>query len=271
MQPSDSPTPPERSNEPAEIRQSDSIAKLAAALVAAQGKLKAVAKDGNNTFDKYTYATLENYVEVIRPVLAEHELCVICGGARMYAGSSRSTRSGGTEFITRVQLTVRIIHSSGEWLELAAFGEGQDRADKGIYKAITGARKYALACAFNLVTSDDPEDNGDAPPSDNRPSSRQTQLPSNKNGASRTQPTEPELSADDQAFKHDLDEAFREAGFDPSAADAVVAAALRKHKLKSISQLDAEQRKDFLKLVQDGKFDHLKTNKNGKAPAKASR
>lgn len=57
----------------------------------------------------------------------------------------------------RVQIKLTLLHSSGEELSIVAWGEGQDHGDKAIYKAITGARKYGLACLFNLATSDDPE------------------------------------------------------------------------------------------------------------------
>jgi hypothetical protein len=36
-------------------------------------------------------------------------------------------------------------------------GEGADSADKGAYKAMTGARKYAFRLLFNIPTGDDAE------------------------------------------------------------------------------------------------------------------
>jgi hypothetical protein len=36
-------------------------------------------------------------------------------------------------------------------------GEGQDAGDKGPYKAMTGAQKYALMKTFMIPTGDDPE------------------------------------------------------------------------------------------------------------------
>jgi hypothetical protein len=46
---------------------------------------------------------------------------------------------------------------TGEELVFHSEGEGQDAGDKGIYKAITGAQKYALMKAFMIPTGDDPE------------------------------------------------------------------------------------------------------------------
>jgi len=46
---------------------------------------------------------------------------------------------------------------TGEQLPIEVIGEGIDSGDKGYYKAMTGARKYALRLAFLLSTSDDPD------------------------------------------------------------------------------------------------------------------
>jgi len=40
-------------------------------------------------------------------------------------------------------------------------GQGADKGDKGVYKAITGAKKYFIANLFLIPTDDDPEGNDD--------------------------------------------------------------------------------------------------------------
>lgn len=131
--------------------------KLAAALVAAQAEMPMVGKSGNNTFDKYTYAKLEDYVKVVRPIFAKHGLSMLTSVDTAESLPIRKTASGKDEHVTRIKMTLTILHASGQSVAVTAWGEGQDRGDKGIYKAITGARKYALASALGLATSDDPE------------------------------------------------------------------------------------------------------------------
>ena len=46
---------------------------------------------------------------------------------------------------------------TGEHITITAIGQGIDSGDKAFYKAMTGARKYALRLAFMLATSDDPD------------------------------------------------------------------------------------------------------------------
>lgn len=142
---------------------SDSTAKIATALAKAQSSFKAIHKSGENKFDHYSYANLEDYVSAIRPILAANGLSVLSSVEEVIPLDDRSTKSGGAEHAVRCKLSIRIIHESGEWLEATSFGEGQDRGDKAVYKAITGARKYGLASALGLATSDDPEADEEQP------------------------------------------------------------------------------------------------------------
>lgn len=137
--------------------QSESLKELAPALAAAQAEFKAVSKSGENTYDKYSYAKLEDFVVTTHPILSKHGLIVLTSVVDVSSMDTRQTKNGSNEYPVRVKIVQRIMHKSGEWIETESFGDGQDRGDKGIYKAITGARKYGLAAALNLATTDDPE------------------------------------------------------------------------------------------------------------------
>lgn len=61
-------------------------------------------------------------------------------------------------FLTTVKIQATFIDAeSGEQLSVVYVGDGSDAEDKGVYKAITGAQKYALMKTFLAVTDDDPE------------------------------------------------------------------------------------------------------------------
>ena len=53
---------------------------------------------------------------------------------------------------TEVLVTYKLIHSSGESIELSGYGQGVDSQDKGAGKATTYALKYALLYAFLVPT-----------------------------------------------------------------------------------------------------------------------
>lgn len=139
------------------MQKSETIAKLAPALVKAQSEIRAAQKSGDNKFDRYKYSKLEDFFDAAKPALAKHGLAIVIGNPIVAALTDRPTKSGGSEHACQVMVEVTLIHESGEWIEAVGYGEGQDRADKSIYKAITGAKKYAIAGLLAIPTTDDPE------------------------------------------------------------------------------------------------------------------
>ena len=136
---------------------SSTLSKIAPALVKAQAEIKAAQKSGDNKFDKYRYSKLEDFYDAAKPILAKHGFALIIGTPVVAALTDRPTKNGGMEHACQVQVTATLLHESGEWIQEIGHGEGQDRADKSIYKAITGAKKYAVAGLLAIPTTDDPE------------------------------------------------------------------------------------------------------------------
>ena len=65
---------------------------------------------------------------------------------------------GNQEHLATVQMNIRLIDSeSGEYIDIAGLGNGQDSGDKAVMKAETASIKYAYMMAFNISTGDDPE------------------------------------------------------------------------------------------------------------------
>ena len=161
------------------MQQSQEIDKIVTALVEARKSMGAVEKSGRNEYDRYNYATLLDYIQATENMV-KYGLSVIASVDSCEPLGDRPTKKGSIEYAYQVSLTLRVVHVSGQWIECHAFGHGQDRADKGVYQAITGARKYAIASIFSLATSDDPDANqrlGAAP----QPQSRR-EAPSNEKG-----------------------------------------------------------------------------------------
>jgi hypothetical protein len=130
---------------------------LAEAMVKCQSLINPAGKSGENKFDHYKYSTLEDYCNQLKPALTASELAVYFNQDEITDKGIRETSTGKKEYVIRVKLTATIMHSSGECMDVVGYGEGQDRGDKAIYKAITGCKKYLLANAFNIPTTDDPE------------------------------------------------------------------------------------------------------------------
>jgi hypothetical protein len=155
--------PPPASNEvgganPSVFRHSPDITKLMEALVKAKAKMGAVPMSGENKFDKYVYSKLVDYLLVCDAPLVQFGIMPQFTTMERTRLEDRSTKGGAMEHCTEVKLCLRLTHVSGQWMEFEGYGEGQDRADKSLYKGTTGARKYLLGMALNLASGEgDPE------------------------------------------------------------------------------------------------------------------
>lgn len=128
---------------------------LSAKLAAAIQAVDRIGRDGTNTHFNYSYTSAEQVYRVIRGPLLENGLVIVPSVAE-------STTAGQT---TITKLHLRIIDTdTGESLEAFWMGEGQDKQDKGPYKAATGGMKTWLKHLFLLPADDDPEsDHVEAP------------------------------------------------------------------------------------------------------------
>ena len=84
------------------MEQSESISKLAAALVKAQSEMPEIPMDGLNPHYKSKFSTLGAVIKATRPVFTANGLCVL----QLPSGQ-----------MDEVGLTTRIVHVSGEWIE----------------------------------------------------------------------------------------------------------------------------------------------------------
>lgn len=107
-----------------------------------------IGKDGRNDFHKYNYASDEAIVTKLRGEMIKNGLIL--------TPHQKSCVKEGDVTTIEVEYTLRDADSN-EFLISSIFGQGQDRGDKGAYKAATGAEKYWLLKTFLIPTSDDPE------------------------------------------------------------------------------------------------------------------
>lgn len=146
--------------------------KLVKKLAKVMSEVKYIKKNGFNKFNNYSYATESDVAEKVREVLADQQVIMLPDVVE-HSTREHVNRKGNTEYIATVKVKFTFIDGeTGEELSIHSAGEGQDAGDKAVYKAITGAQKYALMKAFMIPTGDDPEgDNG----VDERNNEKQTQ------------------------------------------------------------------------------------------------
>ncbi len=138
------------------MNRSESIAALAEAFVAFQAEVKNPTKNTTATIRKkaggeysYTYVTLADVLDLVRPALTKHGLAV--------AQELVADKDG------EVGCATLLMHKSGEWIAFSPLfvPGGADAKEHG--GAASYARRYSLMAALNLAAADD-DDESSPPP-----------------------------------------------------------------------------------------------------------
>jgi hypothetical protein len=117
-----------------------------------------IQKRGHNERFNYTYVTAADLASAVGDALADLGV-VIVPRLESIAYESVSPNHSAPQSITRVVMSYTFMDVDGaEQITVKIPGEGRDPGDKGPYKAMTGALKYALLQSFLIATGDDPED-----------------------------------------------------------------------------------------------------------------
>lgn len=126
---------------------SDTIGKLAPALVAAQADITGITKDARNPHFKNEYASLDGIMAVVRPALAKHGLAVVQGV------TAPIETQGGT--LHAVAVVTRLVHTSGEWIESRVIVPIAKLDPQGAGASVTYGRRYSLSALLALATETD--------------------------------------------------------------------------------------------------------------------
>ena len=134
-------------------------------LLEAQRAAGAVGKQGRNEDQGYDYARAEDVIAEAQRALHEAGLVGYMRPGEVESTGVQSRSGTAGLFVTLHAVLVIADPESGEVLEIAAHGTGTDYpGDKAVYKALTGAAKYAYASALGIPFGDDPEDSTSTSP-----------------------------------------------------------------------------------------------------------
>jgi hypothetical protein len=137
-----------------------------AKLLQAQQAAKAVEKKGRNKDQNYDYVLAADVIEAAQAAL--HGAGLV-GVMSFTEAEERPVQSkGGTHGVyclLRAELKIFDPETANLAASSTGFGAGIDYpGDKAVYKAMTGATKYAYAAALGIPFGDDPEDTTTAAP-----------------------------------------------------------------------------------------------------------
>lgn len=136
---------------------STSTGEIAKALCAIMADVRYIRQSGENTFHRYKYASDADLLLALQPAMARHGIAIVPTVVDSTTVEHVADRKGKAQYRTDVLVTYLVLHTSGESLTIQAPGCGIDGEDKGVYKAMTGALKYALRHTFHVPTGDDAE------------------------------------------------------------------------------------------------------------------
>lgn len=107
-----------------------------------------IEKDKRNDFHNYEYAS----EKIIKETLHKH----LVAQKILFRLEVIDSQVHDTLLLIKVKYYFTDLES-GEELTGEFMGSGEDKGDKALYKAITGAIKYILTSSFLIPTGDDPE------------------------------------------------------------------------------------------------------------------
>lgn len=147
-------------------------------------KIGAFEKDGRNAHFNYKFAGIESIVRKLNPVLKECGVILVTTVVdipQQIEVMQMSKAGWNKNQVTQVRIKATAINIDNpeETISVESYGFGVDSQDKGVYKAVSGARKYAIFLLFNLMSgADDPEySHGKIPPAMKTPEPESDETP----------------------------------------------------------------------------------------------
>ena len=124
---------------------SENIKNIAIAMIEVEKEIKGMTPDAKNPFFKSNYITLDGILEYARPILAKNGIWAFQNAA-----------SDG-EY---VELTTRLVHSSGEYIETDILKMKPQKNDpQQLGSCITYAKRYQLAAILGISSEIDDDGN----------------------------------------------------------------------------------------------------------------
>lgn len=125
-------------------------------LVEIMNSVERIPKNGHNNHQNYDYAQESDIKDVVRKELAERNVMMIPN--ELSRTTTQIPTKNGSQQLVTLEIEYTLIDAdSSETMKMVGYGDGQDSGDKAVYKAKTGALKYALTSLFMIPTGDDPE------------------------------------------------------------------------------------------------------------------
>lgn len=114
-------------------------------------KVDAIAKDKQNTEQKYKFRGIDDVYNALHPLFKEYKVFVTTEVLEERR-ESVPTKTGGTRFYCFLKVKFTYFAEDGSNVSSTTSGEGMDSGDKATNKAMSAAQKYSLIQMFLIPT-----------------------------------------------------------------------------------------------------------------------
>ena len=133
---------------------------LAEKIAKANKDIGAIAKDGNNNYQRYSFQSEAAIKAAVQKVISDNKFSII-PNFKVIDKEQQKTQKGGINNFVYVQGTFTITDGV-ETLIGAMPGAGSDTGEKAVQKACTSAQKYFYKQLFNITDKDEDPDAQDS-------------------------------------------------------------------------------------------------------------
>lgn len=141
------------------------------AIAAVLSDVGAVGKDGQNAFDKYRYRSIDAVMNAMHPAMAKYGVFVMPEVLEQ-SREERGSRNGGVLIYSIIKVKYTFYAEDGSSLTATVIGEGMDRGDKSVNKAMSAAFKYALFQVFCIPTDEFSDSEDESPEARQKPKNK---------------------------------------------------------------------------------------------------
>jgi hypothetical protein len=127
------------------MKHSDSIIKIAPALLSIQKELKNTAQTAVNPFFKSKYAPLNKILDEVRPIASKNGIVII---------------QDVKEERGQINVSTMLLHESGEWIQQEGMTMPLEKnTAQSAGSAVTYGRRYTISAMFGIATEEDDDGN----------------------------------------------------------------------------------------------------------------
>lgn len=125
-------------------------------LVEVAALVRNIDKGGYNEAQHYSFVQESDVVRTVWPLFLERGVLFYPVERTVESVHTYQVKSGSTSFLTTVRSVWRATDGV-DTVDVPSLGQGADTGDKGVSKALTGDKKYAVLHLLGIATGDDAE------------------------------------------------------------------------------------------------------------------